>query len=324
MSCSSSAMDAVAARLSGGLTLFEGAVIGQVFTGPVQLNSAPLRQRCPRKRRKKRKSLWLGASVTKGKSMERGTQFSGTRFSLHTIRSAIEICREVVREIGGEVFDETLKVDLADGQWQFDDENEFYAALPQGTAYSVYLATRSVRLQVNQLRKSAMVYVKAPTRAYIQRVFGPFDSMQGTEAVPVDSPVVFIGHGRSSAWRDLRDHLRDQHDYRIESYESGARAGHSIRDILESMAEKSSFALLVMTGEDLQDTGELRARQNVIHEAGIFQGRLGFSRAIILLEEDVVPFSNVDGVQYIAFSKGRIKETYGDVLATLRREFGPS
>ena len=106
-----------------------------------------------------------------------------------------------------------------------------------------------------------------------------------------------------------------------EAYETGARAGHSIRDILEEMVSKSSFALLVFTGEDDQVSGSVRPRQNVIHEAGLFQGSLGFSRAIILLEEGVEEFSNVQGVQYIGFSKENIKEVFGEVLATIRREF---
>jgi predicted nucleotide-binding protein len=42
----------------------------------------------------------------------------------------------------------------------------------------------------------------------------------------------------------------------------------------------------------------------------------------MLLEENVEEFSNVQGVQYIRFSKNNIKETFGEVLATLRREFG--
>jgi hypothetical protein len=32
--------------------------------------------------------------------------------------------------------------------------------------------------------------------------------------------------------------------------------------------------------------------------------------------------SNLDGVQQIRFSKGNIAGVYGDVIATLRREFG--
>ncbi|MBD3682998.1 nucleotide-binding protein [Stenotrophomonas sp. Br8] len=254
--------------------------------------------------------------------MERSVEYQGVKFSVDTIRSAINGFRQLVSELKEQVVDETLKVTLSDGQWAFDNETEFLSAVPQGGSYVLYMNSQSVRFRVNQLRSFALVEVKAPSRPHIQRIFSPFDMNQGAEVVPADSPVVFIGHGRSTEWRDLRDHLRDQHDYRIECYESGARAGHSIRDILESMIKKSSFALLVMTGEDMQESGEVRARQNVIHEAGLFQGRLGFARAIILLEEGVAQFSNVQGVQYIPFSKGRIREAYGDVLAALRREFG--
>jgi len=64
----------------------------------------------------------------------------------------------------------------------------------------------------------------------------------------------------------------------------------------------------------------MRARQNVIHELGLFQGKLGFSRAIILLEEGTEQFSNIQGIEQIRFSKGNIRETFGEVLATIRRE----
>ena len=76
-----------------------------------------------------------------------------------------------------------------------------------------------------------------------------------------------------------------------------------------------------MTGEDRGEDGKLRARQNVIHELGLFQGRLGLSRAIVLLEEETEEFSNIYGIHQIRYSKGNIKETFDEVLATLRREF---
>ncbi len=76
-----------------------------------------------------------------------------------------------------------------------------------------------------------------------------------------------------------------------------------------------------MTGEDETSEGGLRARQNVIHEAGLFQGHLGFNRAIVLLEEGTEEFSNIQGIEQIRFGKKNIKETFGEVLATLRREF---
>lgn len=40
-----------------------------------------------------------------------------------------------------------------------------------------------------------------------------------------------------------------------------------------------------------------------------------------MLEKGVEEFSNVQGVQYISFARQNIKETFGEVLATLRREF---
>ena len=87
------------------------------------------------------------------------------------------------------------------------------------------------------------------------------------------------------------------------------------------MVDESSFALLVLTGEDLHVDGELHARNNVIHELGLFQGSLGFRKAIALLEEGVTEFSNILGVNEIRFGKGRIRECFGDVLATINREF---
>ena len=119
----------------------------------------------------------------------------------------------------------------------------------------------------------------------------------------------------------MKDHLHDKHGYQIEAYETGARAGHTIRDILNLMLNTSSFALLIMTGEDEIDDGKMRARQNVIHEIGLFQAKLGWTKAIVLIEEGTEDFSNLQGINQIPYSKNKIKETYGEVLATIRREF---
>jgi predicted nucleotide-binding protein len=115
--------------------------------------------------------------------------------------------------------------------------------------------------------------------------------------------------------------LHEKHGYDVEAYEVGARAGHSVCDVLEQMLNRSAFALLVLTAEDETADGSLRARQNVIHETGLFQGRLGFHRAIVLVEQGAEEFSNIAGIEQIRFGEGRIRETFGDVLATLKREF---
>jgi predicted nucleotide-binding protein len=131
---------------------------------------------------------------------------------------------------------------------------------------------------------------------------------------------IFIGHGRDPQWRLLKDHLQEQHLMQVTAYEVGSRAGFSVKEVLEGLLEQSSFALLVLTGEDADHDGELHARENVVHELGLFQGRLGFRRAIALLEDGVTEFSNIYGINQIRFSKGGIRETFGDVLATIHRE----
>ncbi len=166
-------------------------------------------------------------------------------------------------------------------------------------------------------------------RDRIERISATFEREQSAYTFPEPPkpppppPVIFVGHGRNTQWRDLKDHLHEQHGYDVQAYEMGARAGHTIRDILHELLGASTFAILVMTAEDEMSDGTMRARQNVVHETGLFQGKLGFSRAVVLLEEGTEDYSNLQGVHQIRFPASHIRETFGDVLATLRREFGP-
>jgi predicted nucleotide-binding protein len=86
------------------------------------------------------------------------------------------------------------------------------------------------------------------------------------------------------------------------------------------MLEAASFAFLVMTGEDQTPEGLLQARLNVIHEVGLFQGKLGFKRAIVLLEDGCGTFSNIAGLTVIPFPKGNIKAVFEDIRDVLKRE----
>lgn len=260
--------------------------------------------------------------------MKKVKEYKNMRFNADVFREAIYSVKELAKESNTELKFSNLTVEHDDSSWHYDKIEEFLADYRKYSGYSYFsIYGGDFDLSVECLSRSARISIKASTRAdieYLFEVFEKYSSQSMLPAIPVaqsPAPVVFIGHGRSSDWRDLKDHLQDKHGFCIEAYESGARAGHTIRDILEEMIKKSSFAILVMTCEDEQDNGRLRARQNVIHEAGLFQGSLGFARAILLLEENVEEFSNVQGIQYIPFSKDNIKETFGEVLATLRREF---
>ena len=59
---------------------------------------------------------------------------------------------------------------------------------------------------------------------------------------------------------------------------------------------------------------------NVVHEAGLFQGRLGFTKAIILLQEGCEEFSNIEGLGQIRFPKGNIQAVFEEIRRVLERE----
>jgi predicted nucleotide-binding protein len=260
--------------------------------------------------------------------MRKSQEFPNVRFTPEVLRAAIEVLQRFADAAKQKLSFQDLDIEHDDAKWSHDSPEEFFADYRKfsNTAHLV-LRGGTFGFNVWAWPYRTDISVNATTRAEIESVFAILEAGKATCQLPVaakppTAPVVFIGHGRSAQWRDLKDHLLEKHGYRVEAYETGARAGHTIRDILEDMVRKSSFAVLVLTAEDEQADGQYRARQNVIHEAGLFQGRLGFARAIMLLEENVEEFSNVQGVQYIRFSKNNIKETFGEVLATLRREFG--
>ncbi len=97
-------------------------------------------------------------------------------------------------------------------------------------------------------------------------------------------------------------------------------AGVSTLERLEELLDQSCFALLIMTAEDEHADGSKHARENVIHEVGLFQGRLGMRKAIVLLEEGCSEFSNVSGLGQIRFRKGNILECSEEIRKVLERE----
>src|SRR5579863_1983135 len=131
---------------------------------------------------------------------------------------------------------------------------------------------------------------------------------------------VFIGHGRSDVWKDLRDFLEGRLGLECLEFNMKPRPGFSTKEVLEEMLKEASFAFVIMTAEDEQIDGTFHARPNVIHEAGLFQGRLGFTRAIVVLEDGCEEFSNVSGIVQIRFPKHNIMAKSEEIRETLERE----
>ncbi len=131
---------------------------------------------------------------------------------------------------------------------------------------------------------------------------------------------VFIGHGGSHAWRDLKDFINTRLELEYDEFNRVPVAGLTNVNRLSQMLDNACFAFLVMTAEDEKADGNLQARQNVIHEVGLFQGKLGFEKAIVLLEEGCEEFSNIHGLGQIRFPKGNIGAKFEAIREVLERE----
>ncbi len=131
---------------------------------------------------------------------------------------------------------------------------------------------------------------------------------------------VFIGHGNSLLWRELKDFINDRAHLPWDEFNRVPVAGITNIARLGEMLDSAAIAFVIMTAEDEQRDGKVRARMNVVHEVGLFQGRLGFTKAIVLLEEGCEQFSNIEGLGQIRFPKGKIASCFEEVRQLLERE----
>lgn len=130
---------------------------------------------------------------------------------------------------------------------------------------------------------------------------------------------MFVGHGRSPIWSRVVSHLKDDLGLEdVQAFESASRTSEHIVDILNGFLDTCDAAVIVMTADDRTAEGSGRARQNVIHEIGLFQGRRGFGRVILLQQTGTEDFSNIGGLQTARFSE-RVEEAFYDLDRAVRK-----
>lgn len=131
---------------------------------------------------------------------------------------------------------------------------------------------------------------------------------------------VFVGHGHSLLWRELKDFLEKRLHLQVEEFNTVSVVGLSNKERLLHLLDKCQIGLLVMTAEDEQKDGAWNPRLNVVHEAGLFQGRHGYRRAVVILEEGCEGFSNNAGVGEIRFQRSRLERASSRFDYILKRK----
>src|SRR5258708_3695514 len=189
--------------------------------------------------------------------MQRSQRFGYMRLLSEGLRELDEyvIGKGLLKEKDVKLFEVELRDEVT---WNLDTFDEFLAEYPQAISARYCRYGDGLKVDIESFRAYSRISVSSPNRELIQKIFNVVEKYrersttvpQPAEIGVPERPVVFIGHGGSTQWRELKDHMQDKHKYKAEAFEVGARAGHSIRDILEEMLDKSSIAFLVFTGEN--------------------------------------------------------------------------
>ena len=200
---------------------------------------------------------------------------------------------------------------LVPKEWQTEDLRAIQQGLVTPPHIETLCAARSLHSTVTALDSLKQIAKDLKLHIERRRALAP--------TLPSGSRV-FIGHGHSMLWRTLKDFLEDRLGLEVDEFSRVPTAGVPTTERLRGMLDGAGFAFLMMTGEDELADGNLRARENVVHEVGLFQGKLGFEKAIILLEDGCEEFSNIAGLGQIRFSKGNIEGKFEEIRRVLERE----
>jgi hypothetical protein len=275
--------------------------------------------------------------------VHREEKFDRIFFPESVVKEAARCLHDAEDNVCSELSWLNARIKTGNVSWGFDAADEFFAEYSPSIGYAnIQASVRKKTVEAYMSRYASMtvsaygtpygtettITVDSDQRGTLLRPFAVFRTWAEQNPAPLPPPPsaddpqplkIFIGHGGSQHWRDLKDSLHDHHGFDVEAFETSPRAGFTIPEVIESMAVGNALALMVLTAEDEQIDGSVRARENVVHEVGYFQGRLGSKRAILLMEEGVNEFSNIHGIVHVPYRS--IREVEGQVLAIIKREF---
>ncbi len=201
-----------------------------------------------------------------------------------------------------------LSVEHADGStWKLDGRHDFYERYRQPGVASAYIediGADAFRLSYIE-QMGTTVFAKHPDDEQLRAMFAIFDEDRpGAETSVRESvggvPNVFISQGGRAAGRALAEGL-ERNGFVVKTYERPGNRRDATRSLLEALVQGRDFAVLLYLDEDEDAHGGRRAREHVLHEVGLFQGRLGLERAVIVRQEGLEPLDRSHAVPEVGF-----------------------
>jgi sugar/nucleoside kinase (ribokinase family) len=184
------------------------------------------------------------------------------------------------------------------------------------TSESIEFGLRLARLKLSYPGTTEHIRLKDEYNSQCVEIVGR------RRAATISKPVgrrVFIGYGHDPEWHEVRDQV-ERWGLTPTFFKRTSVAGRFTNNILAQQAFGADFAVIVLSGDDMTANGDLRARENAVHEVGLMQGKLGFERVAIMLEDRITLFTNLEGLQVLRFARGQIDRCFHDLQGMLVRE----
>lgn len=122
--------------------------------------------------------------------------------------------------------------------------------------------------------------------------------IEENEIEKVKGNTVFIIHGHDELMKKELQLLLYQAGVNNIVLHEQADSGRTIIDKLVEESSKANYAIALFSPDDVLESGERRARQNVILELGYFMGKIGKARVRILIKENTNIPSDLLGILY--------------------------
>jgi predicted nucleotide-binding protein len=137
----------------------------------------------------------------------------------------------------------------------------------------------------------------------------PSQTAKATVSSNLSNNTVFVVHGHDNESKETIARFVESLGLRALILHEQPNSGRTIIEKFEAFADKVSYAVVLLTPDDLgtsvkNKTAKYRARQNVIFELGFFIAKLGRNKVCALTKGDIELPSDYHGVVYVSMDQG--------------------
>ena len=169
------------------------------------------------------------------------------------------------------------------------------------------------RQKMNSIGPSAYQVLQDLSKGFLQQTETLSDSDRSAARV-------FLVHESKRDWQAVRRFIVNECKLPVFELSMANVDENSLAEIMEEQLPRCSFAVCVLsTGASPGGLGE-NADQDLVHQAGILQGRYGFKRVAILAEESCKTFTNIAGLIRLDFPPGQVETTFFELERMFQRE----